>query len=358
MRDNTWERQSSRSGILKNRMNGRRLCRTLKAAWGLLSVSWLIVVMTSPLAWSAELTSLGQVTFTGHIAHDKDVSAICTTGEFLVIAADEGALVQVLKREGEHYAVLRDVVLDTSGKELDIEGLACDGNSVYAVGSHSWKRDTIKADKSYTKNRAAIINIQPEPSRDQVFRFTVDTEGQASPIEKTSLRAMLDHDEIFHTFSHVPSKENGIDIEGIATRAQRLYVGFRGPVLRDNYVPVVSFPFTNPVAQSTLLFVTLDGRGIRDLAAVEGGFLVLAGPVGDGPGSYQVYFWDGQDCLPGTRDTGQVGQCTLLGEVPAVGEAKAEGITVVAEDDARYEVLIVFDGLKNGGATRFRLPKR
>ena len=160
-----------------------------------------------------------------------------------------------------------------------------------------------------------------------------------------------------HPFSRVPSKENGIDIEGLAFHQGLLYAGFRGPVLRDNYVPVLTFQFATPVVQANLLFVNLGGRGIRDLTAVQGGFLVLAGPVGDGPGSYQVYFWNGQDCLPGRREAGEVGQIRLLGEVQVEPEAKAEGITVVAESASVYEVIIVYDGSKNGGATRFRMPK-
>src|SRR5262245_60839271 len=77
--------------------------------------------------------------------------------------------------------------------------------------------------------------------------------------------------------------------------------GFRGPVLRENYTPVLRFTFAVPVIESDLLYVNLGGRGIRDLTRARGGLLVLAGPVGDGPGSYQLYFWDGKDCLPGTR---------------------------------------------------------
>jgi hypothetical protein len=103
--------------------------------------------------------------------------------------------------------------------------------------------------------------------------------------------------------------------------------------------------------------VQLDGRGIRDLAAVKAGFLVLAGPVGDGSGSYQLYFWDGRDCLPGTRDTERRGEIKFLSTIPAEGKAKAEGITVLKENAAAYEFIIVYDGMKEGDATRFRLSK-
>jgi hypothetical protein len=320
-------------------------------------LSLVVVMVASRLAWSAELQPTGKVEFTGDIKKSKDISALCLVGEFLVIGADEGNKIQILKRDGDHYGLIRDVVLDDSAKEIDIEGIACDGNTVSVVGSHSWKRESVKDDNTYKENRELIAAIQPEPSRDSVFRFTVDPDGKASAIEKTSLRSILDQDKLLKTFSRVPGKENGIDIEGLAFHQGLLYVGFRGPVLRDNYVPVLTFQFATPIVQANLLFVNLGGRGIRDLTAVQGGFLVLAGPVGDGPGSYQVYFWNGQDCLPGSRDSGEVGQYRLLGEVQVETEAKAEGITVVAESASAYDVIVVYDGRKNGGATRFRISK-
>jgi uncharacterized protein DUF3616 len=317
----------------------------------------VIVIVASRLAWGAELPSLGKVEFTGDIKQAKDISALCLIGDFLVIGADEGNQIQIQKRDGDHYGVIRDVVLDASAKEIDIEGIACDGSTVYVIGSHSWKREAVKDQDTYTENRDRIVTPQAEPSRDSVFKFTLDSDGNASAIEKTSLRSMIDQDPMLKTFSRVPGKENGIDIEGLAVQQGRLYAGFRGPVLRDNYVPILTFEFAPSVTQTNLLFVNLGGRGVRDLTAVQGGFLVLAGPVGDGPGSYQVDFWNGQDCLPGRRDAGEVGQCRLLGEVPTEPEAKAEGIMVVAESASAYEVIIVYDGRKNGGATRFRIAK-
>ena len=70
-----------------------------------------------------------------------------------------------------------------------------------------------------------------------------------------------------------------------------------------------------------------------------------------------MYFWNGQDYLPGRRDPGDAGQCRLLGEVQGETEAKAEGITAVTESASAYDVLIVYDGSKNGGATRFHVSK-
>jgi hypothetical protein len=47
----------------------------------------------------------------------------------------------------------------------------------------------------------------------------------------------------------------------------------------------------------------------------------------------------------------------LLGEVPTPADAKAEGVTILKETDSDYEILVVYDGAKDGGATRFRATK-
>jgi hypothetical protein len=316
-----------------------------------------LALACAPALRAGELTQLGRIEFKGDIFKAKNVSGVGVVGSFLIIGADEGGKVQVLRREGDHYKVFRDIVLDTEGKEVDIEGIACDGNTVYVMGSHSAKREKAEADSTYEKNRELIASIGPEPSRDRVFRFTLDGEGKAGSVEMTSLRSVIDQDRVLKTFRKVPSKENGVDIEGVATHGGRVYAGFRGPVLRGNHTPVLMFTFSNPVVSSELLFVDLSGRGVRDLVRAGGGFLVLAGPVGDGPGSYQLYFWDGRDCLPGHRSGGTPGQTQLLCEIPAPGDAKAEGVTLLKETDSAYELLIVYDGLKDGGPTRFRLSK-
>ncbi len=98
--------------------------------------------------------------------------------------------------------------------------------------------------------------------------------------------------------------------EGVAVRDQVLFVGFRGPVLRGNYVPVLQLRFDKP-NKNELLLVKLDGLGIRDLTAIDSGLLILAGPVGDGPGGYAIYHWNGRDCLIGQDGPG--GKCERVG---------------------------------------------
>jgi Protein of unknown function (DUF3616) len=303
------------------------------------------------------ISRLGIINFIGQIQHSKNISAIDISNDFLVIGADEGKQVQVLKRQGEDYAVVNDITLNANAKEIDIEGIACDRNTVYVVGSHSAKRPKIDDEATYEKNRQKIEKVVSEPDRDRLFRFSLDAEGNAQDVEETSLRSIIDSKKVLKDFSLLPSKENGVDIEGIAIHKQQLYIGFRGPVLRENWVPVLKCRFAKPVNEAELLYVQLDGLGFRDITRVEDGFLLLAGPVGDGPGLYQVYLWNGEDCLPGIRTSGQIGTIEFLGVIPTEEGAKAEGLTLLKESSSDYEIAIVYDGLNNGSPTLFRISK-
>jgi hypothetical protein len=166
------------------------------------------------------------------------------------------------------------------------------------------------------------------------------------------LRDILENDEILAPFLSVPGKENGIDIEGIAVKDGKLFVGFRGPVLRGNFVPVLAFRFDEP-DDYELLFVQLGGRGIRDLVAVDAGFLIVAGAIGDGDASYQLCLWNGEDGVPG--EGGWDHQIIKIGELATDPGIKPEGLTVTAETTDAWRLLVVSDG--HASASEWTVPK-
>lgn len=320
---------------------------------------------------------VSEVRFHG-LLDDKNASALCGVDGLIFVATDEptsgGNVVQVLRPSGDDFALdpTRTVLLDPSvsqKKEMDIEGLAADGHTIYVVGSHSAKRKKVDPDKTCKTNRKALTSpVEAQPSRDVLLRFDWKDDGEPVEIESTTLRNVFEKTEPFATFQSIGSKENGIDIEGIAVYQKQVYVGFRGPVLRGNFAVVLKFGFGQPVKKPTPLFVNLGGRGIRDLATVKKGLLILVGPVGDGPGSYQIYFWDGQDGVPGSDVPISMSKpgLQLIGDLPAIGaadavgsEPKPEGMMILNDKETSWEVLIVCDGLKNGHALKFqvKLPK-
>jgi hypothetical protein len=294
-----------------------------------------------------------------------------------LVVADEvtdlGNVVQAFEKDGADFRAVSNglTVLDTPAgqvEEMDLEGIAVDGQTVFVLGSHSSRRKKVDAQKAYAKNRTAFMSPpEAQPARDVLLRFDLDAAGKAGPIERTSLRGFLNATEPFKSFRAMASKENGIDAEGLAVSDHKLYVGFRGPVLRGNFTPILRCQFGSPIGAPEVLFVNLGGRGVRDLARVEGGLLVLAGPVGDGPGSCRLYLWDGRDGVPGTGAPTSAADpgLRLIGDLPISPSdagnheipAKPEGVALIKETSHHWEILIVFDGLKDGHATRFRVEK-
>jgi hypothetical protein len=199
-------------------------------------LSLTLVLVLTPAVRGGEPERLGGVEFKGHIHHPMDVSAIAVVKGYLVIGSDEGNMVQILKRDGERYKVFRDVILDAHGKEIDIEGITSEGDTVYVVGSHSRHREKVEEQNTSQENRQRLLIVQRDESRERLYRFRLDADGKESQLEVTSLMPAIEQDPVLKEFTRLPGKENGVDIEGLAVRDGRLYVGFRGPVLRDNFV--------------------------------------------------------------------------------------------------------------------------
>jgi hypothetical protein len=303
----------------------------------------------------------------------RNISAIATWGQHAFIASDEatqshGNCLQRFDSSGEHFTAAPSgmVELDVpearveDGEdtlpEMDLEGLAVEGNSLYAIGSHSAKRKSVSAvDNTREKNRRRLTSAaKKQPYRDCLLKIELNDDGTQQSISRTSLADYLDATEPFKTHRSVAGKENGVDIEGLAVKDGSLFVGFRGPVLRGNYVPIVRCKFGDPPAEHEILFVNLEGRGVRDLITVENGLLILAGPVGDGSETYRLYYWNGEDQVPGTdvEVTDQDSGLISLGDLPMPetrGSLKAEGIALVTETTQTWELIIMFDG-DSGGA--------
>lgn len=293
-----------------------------------------------------------------------DLSAVERLGNHIVLGSDEGNVIQVLERTNTNTFVLKRKYSIPDGEEtdrknkgkhpeLDIEGIAAENNTVYIVSSHSSKRKKVKPEnpkgRSYSENRKRLAEIEDEENRRTLIKLKFDDEGkiQGKPKEKDIWDVIENFDEL-KPFTKVPSKENGVDIEGIAVWDEKLYIGFRGPVLRENWVPVMVTAFDEPTENANLRFVNLGGLGIRDIVAVEKElFLLIAGPMGNGLGDYHLYAWNGLDCVPGKN--GAKGTIRHIGKIPAGKGAKAEGLAILNDKtDALLQLLVVFDGPKNG----------
>jgi Protein of unknown function (DUF3616) len=319
-------------------------------------ITFVFVMLTAQLTSDCrgQLVPGPSVLFDGDVTEPTQLSAVARYKEMLVICPDEGSQFDVLEAAGDNrFRAIRAVEL-SNGEELDLEGAASDHEFLYVVGSHSLARKRVDPERSYEENRARLLELKAADDRDVLFRLTLGDHGKLKSKASISLRQLLRRDEPLRRFTDIPDKENGIDIEGIAVRDKQLYIGFRGPVLRGNFVPVMVLKFES-ADDYELRYVNLGGRGIRDIAAVSNGFLIIGGPIGDGDGSYQLYYWNGKDCIPGEGNQG--GTVVLLGEIPAKSGAKAEGLAVISEDDQQCNLIVLYDGPDRGDARRFFLKK-
>lgn len=234
--------------------------------------------------------------------------------------------------------------------ELDGEGVAYSDGYFYVLGSHGGprrsddkdERNKIRAD---TSSRVFRLNISPG---------AVTKDGELPTPEKigidasTQLRDVIEKDGQLADALHRRLTEEGVTIEGVAVRDGRFYAGFRSPLIANGKAALLSVRvaalFEDAEPDAHLFELDLGGRGIRDLAVFETGLLVLAGPVQDpsdgkiSRGDYRV-FW---------RDT--QGNLKLLAELEAFGDKiKPEAIQPIGYNEGKLQVLVMFDGAKEGG---------
>ncbi|MEA5463686.1 DUF3616 domain-containing protein [Leptothoe sp. PORK10 BA2] len=336
------------------------------------------------------------VTFSGKIHQGEDLSAIANFTidgtPYLAVGSDESKKqLQLLKQTADQvYTIDQNLEIELptpdDGNEIDIESIAFDPDNtqLYIIGSHSQKRQTVKIDKktaAENRQRLADANIAPETDRNRIFQVTLKPKtGKVKGEIKTVdyLKTLFAQDDYLKRFIDIPSKENGIDIEGLAYQKGQLFLGFRGPILRGNYVPVMVIDqdaFDRTKALKTkdlkakdpkpyeLRFVQLNGGAIRDMTAVDDGFLIIGGPMGDAPGPYNLYFWDGTDMVYGKDRLPPMPPALIQLEniQPPLGDdgtpGKPEGITVLEETITGYKALIIYDGIKGGGPQLWHIPK-
>ena len=278
----------------------------------------------------------------------KNLSGAGVAGNYIVVCDDESPhCVYVCEWPSGKYVGAISMIpgecdQDSDGAELDLEGIACDGNIVYVIGSHSTNKKTKRA-----------------PSREHVFRFELNAAGGAvaTPVS-ASLRGVIESRASLAPALKKAPKKGGVDIEGVAFRDGWLYAGFRGPLEEDGKAVVLKFRFDSPADGAEWLSIDLGNKsrqegdakvGIRDIARVSNGFLILAGPTDDQKTPYELHHWNGQG---GTRSATH-----RLCDIPIESDDKAEGLTILREDAASYEFLILYDGPKGGAPARFRLKK-
>jgi hypothetical protein len=227
-------------------------------------------------------------------------------------------------------------------KDLDGEGVAYLPGSFFIVGSHGCSR-------RHDEFRASSFLL---------VRLNVDEQNRVTKVDRSYrlsevLKAIEPvRGEFAKTLSGDPG---GVNIEGIAADGDRLLIGLRAPVIgKMAYIIPVQiealFGADAALGAVTPIPVELGAKtGVRDLAMLpDGRMLVLAGPVHDEDDIPYSLFAARQDDSPAKR-------LATLADVDAGDQrAKAEAVTVLGQEDGDLRVLVLFDGLENGGAREYR----
>lgn len=273
----------------------------------------------------------------------KDISAFDSLdGKTGVVATDEGNTVQIVRIDAKNgvLSVVGNVDLLGGGKvEADIEAIAAapEEKCYYVTGSHAVSR-----------KKGEI-----EATRSHIFKLETDASGAPTgKVKKASLRPVIASVPELKPFLDKPAEENGVDVEGLAWREGRLYVGLRAPVERGKawileVDPACVFGGKPPAAKAHAVELP-EGTGIRAMATIKEGLVFLNGDSGRGqtttaPG---LYFWDPAG-----------GEVIRLGDVPEYG-AKPEALYVIRDTDAEMEVLVIRDGVADGAPQTMKIKKR
>ena len=252
----------------------------------------------------------------------------------LWLGGDEGTSIDRLTRTDDgafdrhtRFDLASVLQLPGGAEEIDIEGMDVDGGYLWLIGSHSLKRKKAEPDKPAAENIKRLAAVSADGNRYMLARVPIDSSG--TPVKKDGrstvarlqgnaqgnlLTEALSKDQHIGRFVQralpdgtmegIPSKDNGLDVEGLAVSGNRVFLGLRGPVLRG-WAVVIELQVADSTGELTLdplgssgallrrHFLQLDGLGVRDLVIHGDDLLVLAGPSMDLDGPVFIYRWPG-----------------------------------------------------------------
>jgi hypothetical protein len=278
----------------------------------------------------------------------RNLSGAASIGEFLWTVADEGRTVECLRRVKSGFVLEDQVNLDglfpdlpgaADGDELDLEEVSIAEGRLWLCGSHC--RVRVKPVDEQHLNAKVVRR----PSRHFLGSIPLTRAGARGdgdafalpPIGRNALRRALRSNAYLAPYLALPSKEGGLDIEGMLVRGSSAYLGLRGPVI-DSVAVVVELALSQRlrkgVSVAHLHFLRLDGLGIRGMARWGRDILLIAGPVADSKTPFRMHRW-----RPRRADTIQEAE-TLLRWTEL---EKPEAICPLTNQSGQAGLLTLFD---------------
>ena len=231
-----------------------------------------------------------------------NLSAVASAGRFLWTASDEGRTIECLEPDGDGFRLRKQVSLDAIFSDLpgekgeaDIESLDASEQQLLICGSHCQVRRKPENDDEIESE------ISSRPSRHLLGTVSLTGGGGALGEDilnlpfrgPDTLREVLRTDPYLMPFIDLPSKENGLDIEGCCFFGDDVLLGLRGPLV-DSIAVVMEARIRargTLAAELTAHFLDLGGLGVRELTRAGKEVLIVAGPVSGVDGPFRLYRW-------------------------------------------------------------------
>ncbi len=282
-----------------------------------------------------------------------------------------------------HFELGNFVKLFNDEDEIDIEGMSYSNGYLWFVGSHSTKRKKPKG-KGVEKDIERLSTIKVDLNRFMLGRVPVKEEElvQYSCEENRALTAAylktsesrnilidaLKEDEHLGIFvsNQIPSKDNGLDIEGLAVHGDKIFLGLRGPVLRgwaviieieveETEAGILTFKTIGEEGEVYRKhFVFLNGMGIRELCLHGEDLIILAGPTMALEALMSVFCLRNVLGFGGNRIFGEESdRLEKLFDLPFIpGSDRAEGLALFPCFGESDSLMVVYDSPDDS-----RIPK-
>lgn len=310
-------------------------------------------------AWT-RIEEVGRYSLLGNVPDAKNLSGIAFLSErFGLIGTDEVRDVQAVEisRQDRTLRVLETIPLVRSGSEIDTEAIAAEGDCYYIVGSHGASKK--KGERQ--DNRYSIFRLKVDPATGLPGGFKAGGARWPAGLQTASLAEVIRADPVLGEHFGQPLQQKGINIEGLAVRNGRLFVGFRNPNL-GGFAFVMEIRADDVFGGGSRPSYTLhklqlgEGLGIREIVAGQSCFLIIAGNAGSEPskkyGAAEDYEKDRDFFL--FRWDGKGTDVHKIGALPKT-DGKAEAMAILEETNDSVTVLILCDGPNRGRPTVYRI---
>lgn len=291
------------------------------------------------LLFSIQISFAAPIMIQGEIEQKLELSGFDCIEQACILANDETNSVQtaLFDKKNNKINILAPIILDKKAKELDLEGVAAGNDAFYAVGSHGMSRKSRK----YNKDAHSIFSFNS--------RIPYN-------IKKSSLKSIFMTDEYLSKYYGTKLQKNGLNIEGLTFKDDKLFIGLRAPSYDGSSFIIEVSPeklftknYTIPYLVHKIFYKK--GYGIRGMATTSDGILLLMGDAG--PKDSNVFSPKGEFKIAIWSDD----KVYQLYNLPKK-DNKPESIFLINENQDTYTVGVFRDGVENGSPQNYTFLKR